>query len=73
MCETCKDEFMYFWIRDLMDYRAFHVKYGRKSTVCHKIRALEVHSLCHAMCYCNKKRLWTRMYQNIVLFFEPPV
>ncbi len=73
MSETYKGELVYFWTRDLTDCRAFHVKYGRKSTMCHKIRALEVHSLRHTMCYCNKKRLWTRMYQNIVLFFEPPV
>ncbi len=70
MYETYKDEFMYFWIRDLMDYRAFYVKYGRKSTMCHKVRGLEVHSLRYVVCYCNKKRLRARMYQNIVLFFE---
>ena len=64
---------MCFLIRDLMDCRAFYVKYGRKSTMWCKVGGLEGHSLCHSVCYCNKKRLWTHSYQNIVLFFESRV
>ena len=57
MSDAYKEEFMYFLIRDLVDCRAFYVKYGRKSTMWCKVGGLEVHSLCHSMCYCNKKRL----------------